>query len=87
MSDINAASSELAEEVFSGIMTVKSFGQEEYEKQRYEKILKDEYAENKISAYLNAAFFTINHNFLANIGILIVLWYGGYIVVHAKDDL
>ncbi|KAL4482502.1 hypothetical protein ABPG72_001478 [Tetrahymena utriculariae] len=87
ISDINAASSELAEEVFSGIMTVKSFGQEEYEKQRFEKILQDEYVENKSSGILNAAFFTINNNFLANIGILIVLWYGGYIVVNSQDDL
>lgn len=62
---------------------MKSFGQEEYEMKKYEKILHDEYAENKTSAYLNAAFFTINNTFLANIGILIVLWYGGYIVVHA----
>ncbi|KAL4463265.1 hypothetical protein ABPG74_007266 [Tetrahymena malaccensis] len=87
ISDINAASSELAEEVFSGIMTVKSFGQEEYEKKRFEKILQDEYVENRWSGILNAAFFTINNNFLANIGILIVLWYGGYIVVNSQDDL
>lgn len=40
-----------------------------------------------MSGYLNAAFFTINNSFLANVGILIVLWYGGYLVVNASDDL
>ncbi|KAL4463264.1 hypothetical protein ABPG74_007265 [Tetrahymena malaccensis] len=87
ISDINAASSELAEEVFSGIMTVKSFGQEEYEKQRFEKILQDEFIENKWSGVLNAIFFTVSNYFLSNIGILIVLWYGGYVVVNNLDDL
>jgi len=42
VSDINAASSEVAEEVFSGIMTVKAFGQEHFEKKRYDTILIDE---------------------------------------------
>lgn len=36
---------------------------------------------------MNAAFFTINHNFLSNIGFLIVLWYGGYLAVNNSDDL
>ncbi|EAR88936.1 ABC-type multidrug transport system, ATPase and permease component (macronuclear) [Tetrahymena thermophila SB210] len=87
ISDINAISSELAEEVFTGIMTVKSFGQEEYEKKRFEKLLEDEYAENKSQGMLSAIFFTVSNYFLSNIGILIVLWYGGYVVVNHQDDL
>lgn len=67
-------------------MTVKAFGQEKHEEEKYNKILQDEYSENRISGYLNAAFFTINNILLANLGILIVLWYGGYLVTTASEE-
>ncbi|EGR30239.1 hypothetical protein IMG5_137140 [Ichthyophthirius multifiliis] len=87
VSDISAVQSELTEEVFSGIMTVKSFGQENFEIKKYNQIISDEYAECLKSSIANALFFTIQNTFISNIGILIILWYGGSIVAEQTGDL
>lgn len=48
--------------------------------------MNDEYKENKMSGFLNAGFFTVNNTLLSNLGILIVLWYGGYLVTTASEE-
>jgi len=50
-------------------------------------ILQDDFAENRVYGYLNAGFMMMNYMLLENIGVLIVLWYGGYLVTSTSDGL
>ncbi len=71
-------------ETVTGIRIVKAFGMEEYEKKRFEK-------NNK--AFLNTILKTIKvrsvsspvMELLGGVGIVIVIWYGGYSVVAGES--
>jgi ABC transporter fused permease/ATP-binding protein len=80
MQESLARASEVAEETFSGIRTVRSFAQEKAEGQRYSKAIWRSFGVAKKRAK-NAAAFT-GFTFFAGYGsIALVLWYGGRLIV------
>lgn len=72
--------------MFSGIQVVKAFSGEEREIRTYERINRraSEWA-YKRSLY-SAMYITCSY-LLPNIGVLLVLWYGGNLVMNGNADL
>jgi hypothetical protein len=50
--------------VFSGILTVKSFGHEDYETKRYNEKMAEAYKEGLKRCFINAFYFSFGSNIL-----------------------
>lgn len=71
----------IAEECFSNIRTVKSFGTERKEIAFYNHYNQKVYTIGKTKAYVDSGFFSITQLITYGI-ILVVCWYGGYLIVN-----
>lgn len=69
-----------AQENISGIRIVKVYIQEEFEKQRFAR-LNQKYVQERLSLAKTRALLWGSMGFIAGLGILIVLWIGGNLVV------
>ena len=78
--DAIADSTSLAEESIGGIRTVRSFGREAREEERYEEAIERSFDLAKFRALLGG-FFGGGVSFLAYGTIAIILWYGGTLVL------
>lgn len=84
--DIVAETSSHVNEVFSGIQVVKAFCGEDREIKTYQDIiLKASNASYKRSLW-SGMYFT-SSILLPNIGVLLVLWYGGNMIISGSADL
>ena len=78
--DALADSTSVAEEALAGIRTVRGFGREDYEAQRYDDAVEKSFSIAKIRARLGG-IFSGGVTFLGYFTIALILVYGGYLVV------
>lgn len=79
--DAIADSTSLAEESIAGIETVRSFGRENREEERYGQAIERSYSLARIRARLGG-LFSGGISFLAYATIAIIVWYGGTLVLN-----
>lgn len=81
--DSIADSSIIAEEAFGNIRVVKSFSTEEYETSHFEEKMSSAYEFGYKKSILESFFFSLII-VLINVAVLVVLWYGGSLVLKAE---
>ncbi len=81
--DALADASEVAEETFSGIRTVRSFAQEDNESDRYGKEVWRAFDKAKRRTRI-MALFTSAVSFAGYMAVALVLWYGGRLVIEGS---
>lgn len=81
--DTIADGSIIAEEAFGNIRVVKSFSTEEKESEQFDSIMKAAYKIGFKKSFIEALLFSFIM-LIINAAILIVLWYGGILVIHSQ---
>lgn len=84
--NVQAESAAQLNEVFTGIQVVKAYATEEKEIDKYYGIQNKGYSINYLKAAYGA-FYSSASTFLPNIGILLILWYGGSLVLEEGSSL
>jgi len=80
LQDALAKSTEVAEEAISNVRTVRSFSRELFEHDRYGEKVNESYKKAKNLAFAYGAFAG-GVGFFGSLGLILVLWYGGKLVI------
>jgi ATP-binding cassette subfamily B protein len=84
--DALAAGSELAEQAFSNVRTVRAFSKEDYEVARYRARIGASYSVGAAMAVAYGLFLGVV-GFAAYMACALVLWYGGRLVIQGDEQL
>jgi ABC-type multidrug transport system fused ATPase/permease subunit len=81
--DVQAEIAGLVAERFSGIQVVKAYSTENIEVQRYKDAINKGYLINKKKIFLSGMYNSCSE-FLPYLGMMLVLWYGGEMVINGS---
>ncbi|CCF56944.1 hypothetical protein KAFR_0B06480 [Kazachstania africana CBS 2517] len=86
LQDVTGDLTRVTEEQFNGIRTVQGFVAERNEIKRFNNVLREIFQVGKESAFINGKFFT-SASLIGDLGFLIVLTYGSYLVMHGSMSI